>query len=120
MSSKDLLDALAAHGTSITEFRQAWEACTDKDVTERSLQPWRRYKAFVVHPRKPGPQTLAIGHREGDKVVVDLLRDGLTIAQAAELMKIYNINTVTGPVDDDGLPMLHAVTGVVDELSNNP
>jgi hypothetical protein len=120
MSSKALLDALAAHGTSITDFRQAWEDCTDKDVTERPPQPGLHYKAFVVHPSKPGPQTLVIGHCEDDKVVIDLMRDGLTIAQAAELVKIYDINTVTGGVNDDDDTMLHAVAGVVDELSNNP
>jgi hypothetical protein len=70
-----------------------------------------------VHPSRPGPQTLVIGHCEDDKVVIDLMRDGLTIAQAAELVEIYNINTVTGAVNDDDDAMLHAVFGVVNELA---
>ena len=80
---------------------------------ERPPQPGQHYRAFVVHSSKPGPQTLAIGHREGEEYLVDLLRDGLTIAQAAELMKAYGIKQVTGATNDEDDKMLHAVAGVV-------
>jgi hypothetical protein len=30
-------------------------AVTDRGVTERPPVPGRRYVAFVVHPREPGP-----------------------------------------------------------------
>jgi hypothetical protein len=109
--SKVLLEALAAHGTSIEDFRAAVGACTDGP--ERAPQPGQRYQAFVVHPSKPGPQTLAIGHREGEKFIVDLLRDGLTIAQAAELVKAYGLEQVTGAANDDDDKALHAIAGVI-------
>jgi hypothetical protein len=101
---------------SAADFREAFTACIDQNVTERRPQPGRRYRAFVVHPSKPGPQILAIGHCEGEKIVVDLLRDGLTIAQAAELVKAYGIERVTGAENDDDDSMLHAIAGVVSLL----
>jgi hypothetical protein len=116
--SNALQEALAAYGMSAADFREAFAACMDKDVTERPPQPGQRYRAFVVHPSKPGPQTLAIGHREGEKRVVDLLRDGLTIAQAAELVKAYGIMQVTGAADDEDDKALHAIAGVVSLLQD--
>ena len=51
---------------------------------------------FGAHPRQPGPVTVAIAHKAGEKIVLDLCRDGLTIADAANLMKAYNLTKVTG------------------------
>ena len=115
--SKALLDALAYHGMTVRDFKSAWTNYVDENVTERPPKLGQHYKAFVVHPRKPGPQTLAIGHREDEQYVVDLLRDGLTIAQAAELVKAYGINKVTGDESDgDNTTMLQAVAGLVNIL----
>jgi hypothetical protein len=64
--------------------------------TERRPIPGVVYHGFIVHPRQPGPVTVAIAHKAGEKIVLDLCRDGLTIADAANLMKAYNITKVTG------------------------
>jgi hypothetical protein len=92
------------------------EAIVDPGVTERPPMVGQSYAAFVVHPREPGPITLAIAHCEGDKYVVDLCRDGLTIQQAADLVKAYGISEVTG-ADDDGVGSLaQAVCGIISLL----
>jgi hypothetical protein len=97
-------------------LREAIEACVEPGVTERPPVSGQFYAAFVVHPRAPGPTTLAIAHCEGDKYVVDLVRDGLTIQQAADLVKAYGIGEVTG-ADDDGVGSLgQAVCGVISLL----
>ncbi len=84
-------------------------------VTERRPIPGVVYHGFVVHPRQPGPVTLAIAHKAGEKIILDLCRDGLTIADAANLMKAYNIAKVTGATDEgDGLTMAHATLGAID------
>lgn len=118
--SRALLDALAAHGMGVADFRQAVEDCIDQDVNERPPQSGQHYKAFAVYPRKPGPTTLAIGHREGEMRVVDLLRDGLTVAQAAELTKAYGINTITGAENDEDDTALHAIAGLINLLQELP
>jgi hypothetical protein len=99
-------------------LREAIEACVNPGVTERPPVPGQSYAAFVVHPRAPGPTTLAIAHREGDKFVVDLVRDGLTIQQAADLVKAYGISQVTGADDegDSSVSLAHAVCGVISLL----
>lgn len=114
--SEALRSALAAHGMSTADLCQAVEASTDQDVTERPPQPGLSYRAFVVHPSRPSPQTLAIGHREADRFVVDLLRDGLAIAQVVELVKAYSIDQVTGAENDENDNLPHAIAGVVSLL----
>ncbi len=117
--SQALLKALAQHGMSVGDLRRDWENCVDKDVTERPPRPGITYKAFVVHPRRPGPQTLAIGHCEGDTRVVDLLRDRLTIAEAVELCKAYGIDKVTGQeLDDPGVNLIEATAGLISVLAS--
>jgi hypothetical protein len=61
----------------------------DRGVTERPPVPGQSYAGFVVHPRKPGPIVLAIGHMHREWFILDLCRDGLTVQQAAELLKAY-------------------------------
>jgi hypothetical protein len=73
----------------------------------------RVYHGFVVHPRQPGPVTLAIAHKAGNKIIVDLCRDGLTVADAANLLKAYSIAKVTG-ANDEGDAMAHATMGAID------
>ena len=87
-------------------------------VTERPPLAGQSYVAFVVHPRQPGPSTLAIAHRQGDQYVIDLCRDGLTIQQAADLVKAYGISKVTGAdgEGDSSVSLAHAVCGVISLL----
>jgi adenine/guanine phosphoribosyltransferase-like PRPP-binding protein len=40
--------------------------------------------------------------------ILDLVRDGLTIQQSADLVRAYGVDQVTG-ADDDGLNLAHAV-----------
>jgi hypothetical protein len=77
-------------------LRKAIKSATTPGVTERRPIPGVVYHGFIVHPRQPGPVTVAIAHKAGEKIVLDLCRDGLTIADAANLMKAYNITKVTG------------------------
>ncbi len=82
-------------------------------VTERRPVPGVVYHGFVVHPRLPGPVTLAIAHKAGKKIILDLCRDGLTIADAANLLKAYRIAKVTC-ANDDGDALAHATLGALD------
>ncbi len=84
---------------------------------ERPPQPGLHYKAFVVvHPQHQ--LTLAIGHRDSEKYVVDLIRDGLTVDQSEELTKAYGINSITCAVNTEDDTVLHALAGVVNELQD--
>ena len=58
--SKALQEALAAYGMSAADFREAFAACMDKDVTER--------------PPKPGQSSHKALHAIAG--VVSLLQDG--------------------------------------------
>jgi hypothetical protein len=93
------------------------EQCVDQGVTERPPVAGKHYVAFIVHPRHPGPVTLAIAHREGEMRVLDLVRDGLTIQQARDLAHAYDIHQVTGiGNDDDGRNLALAVAGALSLL----
>jgi len=97
------------------DFRKAIERAITPGVTERRPIPGVVYHGFVVHPRQPGPVTLAIAHRTGKKIILDLCRDGLTTVDAANLLKAYSIAEVTGAKDEgDGLTMAHATMGALD------
>jgi len=61
-----------------------FDAAITPGVTERRPIPGVVYHGFVVHPRQPGPVTLAIAHRAGKKIILDLCRDGLTTADAVD------------------------------------
>ncbi len=51
------------------------------DVTERPWVLGWTYVAFAVHPLFPGPLlAIAIAHREGDKLVLDVARENITIS----------------------------------------
>src|SRR5262249_4981983 len=95
------------------------EACVERGVSERRPVAGQRYAGFAVHPRKPGPIVLAIAHQDGGGMfVIDLLRDGLTFQQAADLLKTYGIDTVVGADDegDSSVSLAHAVAGVISIL----
>jgi hypothetical protein len=104
----------------MSTFSDAIEACVDPGVTERPPVPGKHYVAFVVHPRQPGPVTLVVAHREDEQLVLDLVRDGLTIQQAADLMQAYGIDHVTGAEDDDGDNLAHAALGAISLLQGPP
>jgi hypothetical protein len=100
-----------------TAFEAALERCVNHGVTERPPVPGQRYVAFAVHSRQPGPIALAIAHRAGEQRILDLCRDGLTIAQSAELIKAYGVDKVTGAVsDNDGCDLAHAALGALNLL----
>ena len=88
-------------------------------VTERRPMRGQHYAGFVVHPKQPGPITLAIAHKSGDQFVIDLIRDGLTAEQSAHLLKAYGIDQVTGADDegDSSDSLVHAIAGVISVLS---
>lgn len=93
---------------------EAIEACTTKGVTERPPVPGQSYVAFAVHPSQPGLVVLAIAHREGTQRVVDVIRERITITDAAALLRRYGVAGVTGAESEgDGDDILHAVAGAI-------
>lgn len=92
-------------------FSDGLGKCIDPGVTERAPIPGVRYHGFIVHPRHPGPVTLAIAHRAGE----DLCRDGLRVDDCAALLKRYRINEVIGADDecDGGTSLAHAALGAL-------
>jgi len=81
------------------------EACVSLDVTERPYEPGRRYRAFV-DPSGGGADdmTLAIGHMEGDRCILDAIRARKTRAPSspeivaqdyAALIKSYGLSVAT-------------------------
>lgn len=100
---------------------QSWgdaiEACTDKGVTERPPVAGVRYEAFEVHPPQPGNlYALAIAHRDGEMLVQDVIREDISIPDAAVLLKRYGITKITGTVGDEADALAHATLGVLNKL----
>jgi hypothetical protein len=92
----------------------AIEACTDKGVTERPPIAGVSYAAFAVHPAEPGNLlALAVAHRGGDKFIVDVVKDDISIVDAADVLRRYGISRVTGDVGDERDALAHAVAGVI-------
>lgn len=84
--------------------REIVEACVTPDVTERPYRSGVRYVAFV-DPSGGGADamTLAIGHTEGDRAVVEATRERKppfspesVVEEYAGLLKTYGIYRVTG------------------------
>src|SRR5258705_5995262 len=98
----------------MSRMSKAIKSAITPGVTERRPIPGVVYHGFVVHPRQPGPVTLAIAHRSGEKIILDLCRDGLTVADAANLLKAYSIAKVTGGANDEGDALAHATMGAID------
>ena len=83
-------------------------------ITERPYVPGWAYVGFVVHPLSAGPVTLCIAHREGRNAVLDVAREGMPVAAAADLLNLYRIARVTGAEDTgDGGALAHAAAGAV-------
>ncbi len=95
-------------------FRTDVENFISRDVVEACAVPGRfelpptkgiRYSAFIDAAGGSGSDSmcLAIGHREGDRVVLDLIRERAppfspeeVTAEFAAVLKAYNIKTVIG------------------------
>jgi hypothetical protein len=84
--------------------RELVEACVDLDVHERPRSLAIRYRAFV-DPSGGGADsmTLAIGHEESDRAVVDAMRERkppfspeAVVEEFAALLKSYGLSDVTG------------------------
>jgi hypothetical protein len=95
-------------------WRDAIEACTMKGVSELPPVAGVSYAAFAVHPLHRGNLlALAVGHRDGAKIVVDLIREDLSIAAAACELKRYGISKVAGAEGDEADALAHATAGVI-------
>lgn len=106
-------------------------ASIDEGVTERAPIDGVAYLAFTTHPPRPrfykngssGPVALAIAHYEGDRdeYMLDLARDGITVAEAAHELARYSLDTVTGQAtaDYDETGLAEAVCGVLAMLARN-
>ncbi len=99
-------------------LRKTW-----RDMVASAVQPgvlerppvfgWS-YVAFVVRPQHPGPVVLAIAHREGTKVVLDAIRESISVADCAILVKRYGITHVTGAPDEgQGDSLAYAACGAM-------
>lgn len=84
--------------------RELVEACVDLDVHERPPSSAIRYRGFV-DPSGGGADsmTLAIGHSEGDRAVIDAMRERkppfspeAVVEEFAALLKSYGLSEVTG------------------------
>jgi hypothetical protein len=98
-------------------WRDAVERCVDKGVTERPPIAGVSYAAFAVHPAESGNLlALAVAHRGGDKFIVDVVKDDISVAEAADVLHRYGITRVSGGVGDEADALAHAVAGVVNLL----
>jgi hypothetical protein len=102
--------------------RQRWidavERSVDKGVTERPPVAGVSYAAFAVHPPEPGNLlALAIAHRGGEKYIVDVVKDDISVVDAAAVLHSYGVTQVTGDVGDEADALAHAVAGVVNLLA---
>lgn len=104
-------DPQAARAEYFAEFRADLEQFMSREAVEKSARPGpvelpftrgNTYLAFT-DPSGGGADgfTLAIGHVEGDRTIVDVLRErkgppGAIVAEYAELLKAYGVREVTG------------------------
>ena len=84
--------------------REAVDLCVALDVHERAPMSSVRYYGFVdPSGGSADSMTFAVGHREGDVVVLDALRERKpafsledVVSEFAELLKSYRITKITG------------------------
>jgi hypothetical protein len=83
----------------------AVDACTDWTVRERPFHLHHTYTAFTDAAGGTGSDsfTLAVAHKEGDKIILDVLRErkprfvpANVVAEFCELLRSYRIAEVTG------------------------
>jgi hypothetical protein len=97
----------------VTSATAAIAAAITPGVKERPPVPGWRYVAFVVHPPR-GLCVLAIAHPEGRNVVLDVVKDGLSVEVCCDLLKRYGISSVTAAPDEGGGDSLaHAACGAL-------
>ena len=106
-------DAAHASAEYLAEFRtdvetyisrEAVDAVTSRDVREREPVEGVRYHAFVDPSGGSGDSfTLAVAHREEDRVVIDCVRETRppfspesVVAEYAGLLRSYHVSTVRG------------------------
>lgn len=108
--AKDAAIAASEYGgefrSDLEDFasREVIEACVARDVLERPPSSAITYRAFVdPSGGSNDAMTLAIGHLEGDRAVLDALREKKppfspeqTVIDFCALLKSYGINEVTG------------------------
>jgi hypothetical protein len=97
---------LAEFRSDIESFisREAVEACISYDVRERPPVERTRYFGFVdPSGGSADSMTMCVGHKEGDAVVVDAVRERRppfspedVVAEFAELLKTYHVSKVSG------------------------
>ena len=84
-------------------------------VTERAPVLGRRYVAFAVHPRNNARcvvSAVAVAHAEGDRSVLDAVREDISIDDCCALLHRYWVTTISAGDDDgDDDALLHAVAG---------
>jgi hypothetical protein len=102
--------------------RQGWidavEASVDRGVKERPPVAGILYAAFAVHPPEPGNLlALAVAHCGDDKYIVDVIKDDISVVDAAAVLHSYGVTQVTGDVGDEADALAHAVAGVVNLLA---
>ncbi len=104
-------DPSAARAEYFAEFRADLEQFIERAVVERAMRPGplelpyrseHKYFGFV-DPAGGGADgfCIAIGHREKDQTIVDVLRErkgppGAIVTEYAGLLKMYNVREVTG------------------------
>ncbi len=107
------LDPVAASAEYLAQFRSDVGSFLESELIDRAIEPGRReraplhmvtYTAFVdPSGRAHDAFTLAIGHREGARVVLDVCRGtkppfnpSVVVAEYATLLKTYRVHSVTG------------------------
>ncbi len=122
-----MADARARHADTLDDeldhqrFADAVERCVDKGVTERPPVDGVSYAAFGVHyPRGAVLVAMAIAHRAGERFVVDLTRENISVGAASGILKRYRVERIVCDDDVDDTPLAHAVAGVIDLLRRRP
>jgi len=98
--------------------RQRWRDRVTQASTrgETELPPvvGRTYAAFAVTPPESGDLlALVVAHRGDGKIVVDLAREDLTIAEASQVLRRYGVSDVAGAVDDGSDASARATAGAI-------
>jgi hypothetical protein len=77
----------------------------------------RDYRAFTVYPAEPGPLVVCVAHFASQRYNIDLLRDDLTVDDAAIVLHRFGIKDVVAGIDDDeDSRIIHAVAGCLQQL----
>ena len=97
---------LAEFRSDIEAFvtREVVEACVSFGILERPRNANTHYQAFVdPSGGSNDAMTMALGHREGDRIVLDLIRERkppfspeAVVAEFSETLRRYGVSTVMG------------------------